>query len=57
LKVDFWDVEEIANKIIALLKYPNLVAELVEKSREELHNVRWETAAEKIVQIYNHLVH
>ena len=26
LKVDFWDVNEIANKIIAVLRYPRLVA-------------------------------
>lgn len=57
LKVDFWDVNEIANKIIAILKYPNLVAEIVEKSREELRNVRWETAAEKIVEVYHRVVH
>jgi len=57
LKVDFWDVNEIANKIIAILKYPSLVAEIVEKSREELHNVRWETAAEKIVEIYRRVSH
>jgi len=57
LKVDFWDVDEIANKIIAILKYPNLVAEIVEKSREELHNVRWETAAEKIADVYRRVAH
>jgi glycogen(starch) synthase len=57
LKVDFWDVNEIANKIIAILQYPNLVAEIVEKSREELHSVRWETAAEKIVEVYHRVVH
>jgi glycogen(starch) synthase len=57
LKVDFWDVNEIANKIIAILKYPSLVAEIVEKSREELHTVRWETAAEKIIEVYQRVSH
>jgi glycogen(starch) synthase len=57
LKVDFWDVNEIANKIIAVLQYPILVEEIVEKSREEIHSVRWETAAEKIVEVYHRVVH
>jgi glycosyltransferase involved in cell wall biosynthesis len=54
LTVDFWDVNEIANKIIAILRYPILVAEIVERSRDELRKVRWEYAAEKIVEVYQH---
>ncbi len=40
-------MDEIANKIIAILRYPSLVAEIVEKSRDELRKVRWEYAARK----------
>ena len=56
LTVDFWDVDEIANKIIAILRYPNLVAEIVEKSRDELRSIRWEYAADKIVEVYQGLL-
>jgi len=52
LKVDFWDVKEMANKIIAILKYPALSAEIVERSREEVKNIRWENTAEKISSVY-----
>ncbi len=52
LKVDFWDVREIAAKIIAVLKYPVLAGEMAEKAREELRKIRWETAAERIAAIY-----
>ena len=52
LKVDFWNVEELAGKIMAVLKYPPLAAELVEKSREALRHIRWEHAAEKILGVY-----
>jgi glycosyltransferase involved in cell wall biosynthesis len=55
--VDFWDINEIANKIIAILKYPRLVAEMIERSREELRTVRWENAAEKIVTVYDRVLH
>ncbi len=34
LKVDFWDVDELADKMIAVLKYPPLAGELVERARE-----------------------
>ena len=57
LKVDFWDVNEIANKIIAVLRYPRLVEEIIEKSREELRKFRWESAAEKIVAVYTGVLH
>ncbi len=52
LKVDFWDVRDIAGKIIAVLKYPVLAGEMAEKAREELRGIRWETAAERITEIY-----
>jgi len=55
LKVDFWDVKEMANKIIAILRYPILSGEIVERSREELKNIRWESAAEKIGTVYQTL--
>jgi glycosyltransferase involved in cell wall biosynthesis len=57
LKADFWDVDEIANKIIAILKHPSLVAEIVERSREQLRSVHWEKAAEKIVDVYRLVLH
>ncbi|MFZ4440206.1 MAG: glycosyltransferase family 4 protein [Syntrophales bacterium] len=52
LKVDFWNVQDMAAKIIAILKYPVLADKLAEEAREELRKIRWETAAEKIVEIY-----
>jgi glycogen(starch) synthase len=52
LKVDFWDVRELAGKIIAVLKYPALAGEMAAKAREELREIRWERAAERIVEVY-----
>ena len=54
LKVDFWDVQEIANKICAALKYPCLASEMVKNCREELKNIKWDNAATKLNTIYNH---
>ena len=53
LKVDFWDVREMANKICAVLRYPRLAAEMVRNCREELKNIRWENAATQLNKIYH----
>ncbi len=55
LKVDVWDVSEMANKIIAVLKHPILSADMVERSREALKNIHWEKAAKKIASVYQSL--
>jgi glycogen synthase len=52
LKVDFWDVRDIAGKIIAVLQHPVLAGEMTKKAQEELRKIRWETAAERITEIY-----
>jgi glycosyltransferase involved in cell wall biosynthesis len=57
LKADFWDVDEIANKIIAVLRHPSLVEEIVDRSREQLRSVHWAKAAEKIVDVYRRVLH
>ena len=56
LKIDFWDIREIAAKIIAVLKHPALAGAMAEKAREELRKIRWETAAERIAAIYREAV-
>lgn len=55
LKVNFWDVQEIANKIIAILKRPTLLKGLVDKSREALQDISWKNSAEKIMRVYHSL--
>jgi len=52
LKVDFWDVNEIANKIIAVLKYPPLETTLRNHGSFEVRKLRWKDSAAKCVKIY-----
>ncbi|MCE5339907.1 MAG: glycosyltransferase family 4 protein [Planctomycetaceae bacterium] len=52
LKADFWDVNEIANKIVAVLKYPPLQMTLKEHGNYEVRKLKWEDAAEKCKQVY-----
>jgi glycosyltransferase involved in cell wall biosynthesis len=52
LKVDFWDVNEIANKIVAVLKYPPLEMTLRNHGNFEVRKLRWKDSAQKCVRIY-----
>ncbi|MDP2725475.1 MAG: glycosyltransferase family 4 protein [Syntrophales bacterium] len=56
LKVDFWNVRELADKMIALLRHPSIGDEMSERAREELKKIRWEYAAEKIVTVYRQVL-
>ena len=52
LKVDFWDVDDMANKIIAVLRHPPLSRTLVEHGQFEVRGITWDGAATKCVQSY-----
>ena len=56
LKVDFWDVDEIANKIIAVLKYPPLRETLANYGNFEIRKLRWIDTAQKCAKIYQELL-
>jgi len=51
-KVDFWDVEEMANKIYSLLEYDTLKEEQIKNAFEEIKRISWLDTAKKIVENY-----
>lgn len=55
LKVDFWDVDDIANKMLAVLEYRSLHSDLADESAKELPNINWDNSADKCIDIYNQL--
>lgn len=52
LKVDFWDIDEMANKIITSFENPELLDELLNKSRSEIKNISWDQSSMKIKNLY-----
>jgi glycosyltransferase involved in cell wall biosynthesis len=56
LKVDFWDVDDIANKILALLRYPALVEQLTAEGHEEIKRLHWSRPAGLVRDVYRELV-
>ena len=53
LKVDFWDIDEMANKIVAVLRYQPLREQLAHYGNGEVRNITWEKAADKCIDLYN----
>jgi glycosyltransferase involved in cell wall biosynthesis len=55
LKVDFWDVEELTNKVVALLRHPALYAELRERGTRELEAPRFtlDEPARLVAEVYH----
>ncbi len=56
LKVDFWDTDEMANKIIAVLRRPPLAGTLRREGALEVRQMRWRDAATAVRQVYRNLL-
>ncbi len=56
LKVDFWDINQMANKIIAVLRHKELQESLSENAYREVSRMSWEFPARKCMQIYSSLL-
>jgi len=53
LKVDFWDIKEMANQITAVVQNDPLRDTLVDNARKEYIRLSWDGASDKIVDMYN----
>ena len=56
LKVDFWDTSEMANKILAVLENEELEECLASNGFTEIDKFNWNSAAERIIGIYERLI-
>ena len=56
LKVDFWDIDEMANKIVAVLRHQPLQAELREHGGFEVRKLSWDDAARQCIEIYDSVI-
>jgi len=53
LKCDFWDINQMANQMLAVIQYPSLQADLTENGLNEVMGFSWNTAAANCVSVYN----
>jgi glycogen(starch) synthase len=55
LKVDFWDTEDLADKIVGVLDHPSLAASLGEAGEREASRMGWEGPAAKLLRVFAEL--
>ncbi|MCH7409742.1 glycosyltransferase family 4 protein [Belliella sp. DSM 111904] len=55
IKIDFWDVDAMADAIFALLHYQSISKMFKELGSEELKNLKWEHVAAKLVTVYDNI--
>ena len=55
LKFDFWDVDDLASKIIAMLDHSPLREEMLSQGALELKEIQWSKAASTLTELYSSL--
>ncbi len=55
IKVDFWDVQKMADAMIKVLTDPELAKKQVKSIASELQKIDWDDSARKIVDLYYHM--
>jgi len=57
LKCDFWDINEMANKIIAVLRHPPLASTLRQHGAIDVRRRTWVDAAKQCLAVYESALH
>jgi glycosyltransferase involved in cell wall biosynthesis len=56
VKTDYWDIYTMADYIHAIVKYPAMYSTLRKNGLEEIDNIKWEYAGQKVRNIYNKII-
>lgn len=56
VKVDYWDVEAMADAMYSIITYPAMHKFLQEEGKKEVDNIKWEYAGQKVRRIYDQLL-
>lgn len=56
VKIDYWDVDAMADAIYGLISYPALSKLFREKGSVEVDNLKWDLAATKVIELYKQVL-
>jgi glycogen synthase len=56
LKVDFWDIDALADAIYSLLHYEGIKKMFLKYGKTEVDNLKWDNAAGKVLEVYRQVV-
>ena len=52
IKIDYWDIEAMANSIYSIISYPAMYDYLKKEGKREVDEIKWEYAGQKVRNIY-----
>jgi len=56
IKIDFWDIEGMADAIYGILNYQGLSKYFIKNGKTEVDNLKWENTAAKVREIYYSMI-
>ncbi|TGK04180.1 glycosyltransferase family 1 protein [Leptospira langatensis] len=56
IKVDFWDIDRLAEETVCILKYGPLREEIGRRARSDVNKLTWSATAKKITQVYRSIL-
>lgn len=52
IQLDFWDSEQMARSIVALIREPHYANQLIQQQLKDMERVTWNSAASKVLTLY-----
>ncbi|MEG2820320.1 MAG: glycosyltransferase family 4 protein, partial [Muribaculaceae bacterium] len=56
IKIDYWDIDAMADAIYSIITYPAMYTQLREKGLSEIDGIQWVKAGAKVIDIYKNAI-
>ncbi len=56
IKIDFWDIDAMADAIYGLINYPSLPQMFKHYGKDEVDNIKWDEAGVKVKEVYDQVL-
>lgn len=56
IKTDYWDIDAMADAMHSIVTNPALYRTLHDRGIEEIHNITWDKAGQKVIDIYKRVI-
>jgi len=56
IKIDYWDIDAMADAMYSIISYPSMYEYLKEEGRKEVDEIKWEYAGQKVRDIYDRVM-
>lgn len=56
IKIDFWDIDAMADAIYSIISYPAMYNQMHEEGLAEVDGIQWKKAGKKVIDIYNKIL-